>query len=449
MLITNGVLVTWEQSNRILENHALRIQDGLIADIGLEKELKLRYPDEETLDAGGKYVMPGNICAHTHFYGAYSRGLAIPGKPAQNFPEILNKLWWPLDKSLTLKDVRYSALLCLADAIKHGTTTLVDHHASPCAISGSLEEIAQAVDEAGVRACLCYEVTDRDGEAKAKEGIKENLRFIDWANQNREGNDKFAAAFGLHASLSLSDKTLDACRQACPDEVGFHVHAAEHPEDQFDSLAKSGMRVVDRLNAHGILGPKTIVAHAVHVDAKEIFTLVESGAWVTHQPRSNMNNAVGMAPVESQLRAGVKLCLGNDGFSNAMWEEWKAAYLAHKLWHLDPRRVSGFDVAQMAIYNNSQLATSLFNGAKIGVLETGARADLIIVDYHPYTPLTAGNIPWHILFGFHESMVTTTIVAGKVLMRDRELLTLDEGAIAAEAMRLYPGVWERYHQQFS
>ncbi|MDZ4159953.1 MAG: amidohydrolase family protein, partial [Anaerolineaceae bacterium] len=149
MLITNGVLVTWEQSNRILENHALRIQDGLIADIGLEKELKLRYPDEETLDAGGKYVMPGNICAHTHFYGAYSRGLAIPGKPAQNFPEILTKLWWPLDKSLTLKDVRYSALLCLADAIKHGTTTLVDHHASPCAISGSLEEIAQAVDEAG------------------------------------------------------------------------------------------------------------------------------------------------------------------------------------------------------------------------------------------------------------------------------------------------------------
>lgn len=448
MLIRNGTIVTWTNPNRILSGLAMRVEHGVITEIGDEHDLLSRYPDDEQVDAGGQYVMPGNICAHTHFYGAYSRGLAIPGKPAQDFPEILKKLWWPLDRALTLKDVRYSALLCLADAVKHGTTTLIDHHASPHAISGSLDAIAEAVEAAGVRAALCYEVTDRNGEVQAREGIEENLRFIKRMQTGDDAGGRLAATFGLHASLTLTDQTLDACRNVIPDGYGFHVHAAEHPEDQFDSLAKSGMRVIDRFKKHGILGPKTIVAHAVHVDATETLTLAQSGSWVAHQPRSNMNNAVGMAPIESMLRAGVRLCLGNDGFSNAMWEEWKATYLAHKLFHHDPRRVSGTVVAEMAAYNNAQLASTIFGGKKIGILEPGAQADLIFVDYHPYTSLTVDNIPWHILFGFHESMITTTIVAGRVLMKDRKLLTLDEGAIAEEAMRQYPGVWVRYNQQF-
>ncbi len=448
MLIRNGTIVTWANPNCILSGQAMRIENDKIAEIGDEQDLLLRYPDEEQVDAAGQYVMPGNICAHTHFYGAYSRGLAIPGKPAQDFPEILKKLWWPLDRALTLKDVRYSALLCLADAIKHGTTTLIDHHASPHVIAGSLDTIAEAVEVAGVRAALCYEVTGRNGAGQAREGIEENLRFIKRVQRGDDAGGRLAATFGLHASLTLTDQTLDECRKAISDGFGFHVHAAEHPEDQFDSLAKSGMRVIDRFKKHGILGPKTIVAHAVHVDAAETMVLAESGCWVAHQPRSNMNNAVGMAPVESMLRAGVRLCLGNDGFSNAMWEEWKAAYLAPKLFHHDPRRVSGTAVAEIAVYNNAQLASTLFEGLKIGMLEPGAQADLIFVDYHPYTSLTVENIPWHILFGFHESMVTTTIVAGQVLMKDRKLLTLDERAIAEEAMRLYPGVWERYNRQF-
>jgi putative selenium metabolism protein SsnA len=392
--------------------------------------------------------MPGNICAHTHFYGAFARGLAIPGSAPKDFPDILEKLWWPLDKSLTEEDVRASALVMLVDAIKNGTTTLIDHHASPNALAGSLDVIAEAVDQSGVRAVLCYEVTDRDGEDKAKAGIEENVRFIERTRRENVAEGRVAATFGLHASLTLSDRTLDACRETAPEGVGFHIHVAEHEVDEYDSLGKSGLRVVDRLERHGILGPNTIVAHAIHVDAREVGLLAETGTWVTHQPRSNMNNGVGVAEVESMLRAGVNVCLGTDGFPHTMWEEWKTAYLLHKVWHRDPRRMSALDVVQMAVYNNARLAGLFFGGAPLGVIVPGAHADLIFVDYHPHTPLTVDNLPWQIVFGFQERMVTTTIAAGKVLMHDRELLTLDEDTITSEARRQAPSVWERYYAQF-
>lgn len=218
--------------------------------------------------------------------------------------------------------------------------------------------------------------------------------------------------------------------------------------DEYDSLEKTGLRVVDRLHKHGILGPKSIIVHAVHVDAREIQLLADTHTWVSHQPRSNMNNAVGLPAVESMLRAGVKVCLGNDGFSNAMWEEWKTAYLAHKLINADPRRMNGSTVVEMAIDNNAALVAAQFPGVKAGVIEPGAQADLIFVDYHPYTPLTVDNLPWQILFGFHESMITATIVDGKVLMLNRELQTLDEERIAYHARNLAPQIWDRYWKQF-
>jgi len=446
MLITNGKIITWEKENRILEDQAIYIEDGLIAKIDTQKKLEKKYPDVEKVDAGGQYVIPGNICAHTHFYGAYARGMAIPGNPPKDFPEILEKLWWPLDKALDEESVRLSALVHLVDAIKHGTTTLIDHHASPNFIHGSLDVIADAVDQSGLRGVLCYEVTDRDGNDKAKAGIAENTRFMQRMRQEKVADGRLAATFGLHASLTLSDETLDACVAAAEEESGVHLHVAEHEVDEYDSLQKSGLRVVDRLHKHGLLGPRSILVHGVHIDAAEMALLAETGTWLTHQPRSNMNNGVGLPQVESIMRMDVKVCLGNDGFPQDMWTEWKTAYLAHKLWHRDPQRMNGMDVVQMAIYNNAELAGVFFPDAPLGVLSPGACADLIFVDYHPNTPLTPGNLPWHILFGFHESMVTSTMVAGKFLMRDRKLLTLDEAQIGEESRALAPAVWERYNQ---
>jgi len=441
MLIVNGRLVTWGREPRLIEGGAVRIADGSIAEIGSTAELTARYPDEERVDAGGQLVMPGNICAHTHFYGAYARGLPIPGPAPRSFLEILERLWWPLDKALDREAVRMSALVSLVDAIKHGTTTLIDHHASPNFIDGSLDAIADAVEEAGLRAVLCYEVTDRDGPEKAEAGIAENVRFL----KASRARSLVKATFGLHAGLTVSDETLAKCVAAAAGlDTGFHIHVAEHEADQDHSLQWYGLRVVERLDRAGILGPRTIAAHCVHTDAWELEILRRSSTWVSHQPRSNMNNGVGAAPLDTLLRGQVRVGLGNDGFSNNMWAEWKAAYLLHKVASRDPRRAPGDQIAHMAVHNNARLVETFFPGRRFGALEPGAAADLILVDYHPFTPLTEGNLPWHIIFGFEASMITATMVEGRWLMRDRRLLTLDEAAIAEAALALAPFVWERY-----
>ncbi len=438
LCITDATIVTFDDQQRILDGHALLIDGAVIRAIAPQAELLTQYPDAERLSLAGQLVMPGSICAHTHFYGAYARGLAIPGDPPADFPAILRRLWWNLDKALDKDAVRLSALVSLVDAIKHGTTTLFDHHASPNFIEGSLDVIADAVDQAGLRAVLCYEVTDRDGPDKAEEGIAENLRFL------RHPRERVRGTFGLHASLSLSDETLRKCRSV--HGGGFHIHVAEHEADEEDSLSRYGKRVVHRLRDLGLLNSRTIAAHCVHIDEEELRLLNEAGAWVTHQPRSNMNNAVGALRFDDFMAAGTKLALGNDGFSNAMWEEWKAAYLLHKVVNRDPRRANGAHIQRVAVEHNARLAEQFFPGQAIGQLKAGAAADMIGVDYQPFTPLTSANLPWHILFGFESSMVTTTIVAGRVLMRDRRLLTLDERAIAAEARALAPAVWERYRR---
>lgn len=394
------------------------------------------------MDAQGQIVMPGLICAHTHFYGAFSRGMAIPGEPSRNFQEILANLWWKLDKGLDEEGVKYSALALLADATRYGCTTLFDHHASPNCIDGSLDIEADAVTESGLRASLCYEVTDRDGEEKALAGIRENGRFISGVEAGNY-SPMLKAHFGLHASLTVSNKTLEKCLAENNGRVGFHSHAAEGIVDQEDSLTNYGRRVVERFADAGVLGEETILAHGVHVTPHEIDLLAQSGTWLSHQPRSNMNNAVGVAPVEQMLKQGVKVCLGNDGFSNAMWQEWFFAYLIQKDQQADPRAMNGYDVIKIAVENNSRLATKTWGGLRIGIIEKGAAADLILVDYHPITPMHAGNLPWHILFGFRDGMVTNTIAGGRLLMKDRKLLFLDEAEIAAKAREAAIRSWER------
>jgi putative selenium metabolism protein SsnA len=446
MLIYNATVVTFNEENQILFDGAVRFEEDEITDVGPSVDLLDKYPTDEHWDANGLVLMPGQICAHTHFYGAFARGLYIPGPPPKDFPEILEKLWWRLDKSLDLEAVRCSADVCLVDAIRNGTTTLIDHHASQRAIDGSLDVIAEAVEASGLRAVLCYEVTDRDGPAAAKAGIRENVRFMDRVKQARANEPDSALAthmagtFGLHASLTLSDSTLEACASA---SRRFHIHVAEHPVDEYDSVEKSGMRVVERLHQAGITGPESILAHCIHIDAWEMALLKESRSWVTHQPRSNMNNAVGAAEVTWMLRGGVNVGLGNDGFSNDMFAEMKVADLLQKVAHGDPRYLGADKVVEMAVYNNRRLA-SIFFDKPLGIIEPGAYADIILLDYYPTTPLTSENLPWHILFGVSGGHVHSTIVHGRVLMRNRELLTRDEATITARSREVARRTWEKY-----
>lgn len=450
MIIKNAQIITFGESNQFISNGSLKINSkGKIESVLSESEASKLNPveNEEVIDAQGQYLMPGGICAHTHFYGAFSRGMYIPGDAPDAFPMILEKLWWKLDKSLDKEANRYSALVCLIDAIRNGMTTLVDHHASPNSIIGSLDMLAEAVLQSGIRASLCYEVTDRDGKERSDQGIEENLRFIKEAASGKF-NQQISALFGLHASLTLDDDTLEKAKKACPTGTGFHIHAAEHVVDEYDSIKRSGLRVIERLNKFGILGPHTIVAHGVHIDAHEINLLAETNTWLSHQPRSNMNNAVGLPNVESMLNAGVKVCLGNDGFTNSSWEEWKAAYFSHKLLNRDPRRMPADKIYRMAVIHNSQLVKSIFNGLDTGEIKAGAAADLILVDYKPFTEMNSDNFPWHVVFGFQDGMVTTTIVNGKVLMKDRKITSLDEEAITKEAKKISLQVWKKYHDSF-
>jgi len=439
MLLTNAILVNWNP-REITPDRALLIRDGVIVEIGATRDMLDKHPAEEQRDCKGRYLLPGNICAHTHFYGAYARGLAIPGPAPRDFPQILERLWWPLDKALMLESIYHSARVSLVDAIKHGTTTLFDHHASPNALEYSLDVIADAVSEAGLRGVLCYEVTDRDGPEKAAAGIAENIRFRESVQKRAAG--RFGAIFGLHASLTLGNETL---RQCADSASGFHIHVAEHEADEEDANAKYGVPVVTRLNEYGILNRNSIVAHAIHIDPWEMQILKLTETWVAHQPRSNMNNGVGAMRFDAMLRGGVKVVLGNDGFSNDMWSEWKAAYLSHKLARRDPRSAVGDAVALVGADHNATLASQLL-GITVGTLVPGAAADCILIDYHPFTPLTEGNLPWHVLFGFESSMCVATICDGKVLMWDRVLQTMDEAQVMQDALAHAPEVWARYRE---
>jgi putative selenium metabolism protein SsnA len=440
-LITHGEIFTLGQHNEQIPDGAIYVEGDTIAEVGTTAALAARYPTAARLDAGGKIVLPASICGHTHFYGAFARGMAIPGSPATNFVEILEKLWWKLDRALLWDDIRYSALIFLVDAIRHGCTTMIDHHASPNAIDGSLDIIADAVKEGGLRASLCYEVTDRNGMDGARAGIAENVRFIKRCLKTPD--PQLGASFGLHAALTVSDETLEAGRDAAAGlNTGFHIHVAEDKADEDDSLRKHGLRVVERLQKFDILGPRSIAVHCVHLDEYEKNILHETRTWVTHQPRSNMNNAVGLPDVAGMLGRGIPVALGNDGFSMNMFEEMKAAYLAHKHNARNPQAMPGGDVWRMAYDNNAALARVFFP-KPVGELSAGAFADIIFLDYAPPTPMTTGNLPWHVIFGVDGAHVTHTIAGGKVLMKDRQLTTLDEGAIMAKARELAVGVWKR------
>ncbi|HOG46854.1 MAG TPA: putative aminohydrolase SsnA [Anaerolineae bacterium] len=440
MLITHATLVRWMPEPAIVPDTALCLQDGRIAAIGPSAELAARYPAEPRLDAAGLWLLPGLVCAHTHIYSAFARGMATPGEPPADFMAILRQLWWRLDRALGYDDIRCSALLVAADAIRHGVTTLFDHHASPTAIRFSLDVLAEALEQAGLRASLCYEVTDRGGPEEAEAGIAENVRFVERA---RARGGLLRGTMGLHASLTLSDATMRRVAEAERSlNCGYHVHVAEGEGEVRQSLQEHGVRVVERWSRLGVLGPRTIAAHCIHVDAEELAILADSRTRIVHNPRSNMNNGVGAADVPAMLRRHLPVGLGNDGFSQNMFQELQLADLLPRLVHRDPLATSGPEIVDLLLRHNPETASAAF-GLPLGQIEIGAAADVILLRYAPPTPVTAGNLAWHILFGLDGSEVDTTIVAGRVLMRHGELQTLDAAANAAKGRELAAALWKR------
>jgi len=438
-LIVNGTLLTFGAPCRVLEGQALLIEDGRIARIAPRAEIV--GPFERVLDASGQVVMPGLVNAHMHFYSTLVRGLG-KAEPSASFQEVLDHLWWRLDRKLSLDDVEISAAIILQEAVRKGTTTLVDHHASPFALRGSLDRIARAVRTAGVRACLCYEVSDRDGETVAAEGLAENAAFA--RRCAAEADPQLRALFGLHAAFTLSDRTLDQAATLGRElGVGFHVHVAEAASDVAVNLDRHGLTPVARLHAHGLLGPGSLAAHAVHVSAADMDLLAASGTFVAHNPQSNLNNAVGIADVLGLVRRGVRVGLGTDAMTVNLLEELRVGLFAQHLRQENP--TCGFmELTGALVQRNPELASQLW-GFPLGTLAEGAAADIILVDYLPPTPLDASTALGHLVFGLSQATVDTTICGGRVLMAGKRLCNgVDEAALAARSRELAVRLWERF-----
>lgn len=434
--IGNGRLVT-QDNGLFIEDGAVAIDGAVIAEVGTTKELRARYPEAEFIDAHGGVIMPGLINAHNHIYSAFARGLSIKGYNPHDFNDILEGMWWRIDRLLTKENDKLSAYAVYIDCIKNGVTTVFDHHASYYDIPGSLDMLADAAKDLGVRTSLCYEVSDRDGEAKMKESVLENERLIRRADADE--SDMLKGMMGLHASFTLSDETLALCRKHTPDTTGFHIHVAEGPIDQIDSLKKYGQRIVERLFGQGILGSKTLAIHCVHVTPAEMRILKDTDTMVVHNPESNMGNAIGCGPVIRLFAEGILLGLGTDGYTNDMLESYKVGNIIHKHNLCDPTVAWG-ELPAMLFENNPRIAGRFFK-RPLGILKTGAYADVIVTDYDPLTPMDGGNVNGHILFGMNGRSVITTVCNGRVLMRDRKVLVADEAAVMQECRASAAKLW--------
>ncbi|HOO77972.1 MAG TPA: putative aminohydrolase SsnA [bacterium] len=428
--IGNGILVTLGKENLVIPRGAVLIRDGVIAAVGTDAEVRKQAPEAEYVDAAGKVIMPGLINAHHHLYSTFARGMAPKDPPPYTFVEVLERLWWPLDAALVEGDLYYAAMLPLIDCIKQGTTSIIDHHESQGYQIGSLSELAKAVDDSGIRGCLCLGISDRYG--RGAEGIEENVRFVKEANSvPATAARRVCGMFGLHAAFTVEDETLAAAVSAADRlGVGFHTHVAEAASDEEASLVRYGQRVLRRLRDKGALGEKSLAIHCVHIDGEETDILLETGTAAVHNPESNMNNAVGVAPVLEMFGRGIAVGLGTDGMTSDMRSGVKTAFFLQHLAQEDPR-VGFCESCSLLLDNNPEIVSRQF-GYRVGVLAPGAAGDVIVVDYTAPTPLDGNTWLGHFLFGICcGAAVDTTVVGGKVLMRGKKLTLLDEEALAA------------------
>jgi putative selenium metabolism protein SsnA len=427
LAVTGGLVVTSLSPPSVVRSDVVMkdgrvasVEDGAGASAGLER-----------IDAAGCLVIPGNVCAHHHLYSALARGMPYRLAPPEDFVQVLRRVWWRLDRALEPDSVWASAWAGGAGALLAGTTTIVDHHASPGAIEGSLERIADALADLGARSVLCYEVTDRDGPERAAAGIEENRRFL------KETSFPLARGMvGAHASFTLSADTLASCVDAASAAgVGIHVHVAEDAADQADAQRRFGMRVVERLDRAGALTERSLFAHCIHLEPAERDLVANRDATAVHNPRSNMNNRVGRIAAAGFER----LALGTDGIDGDMFAESRAAYWRAR--EADASVGPGWILDRLAA--SARFAGAVFDEPLLGRIEPGAPADLVVLDYDPPTPLTGENLGGHWAFGLSAGHVRDVVVAGTPVVRARRLTRADAAAVLDRCRGLAQDLWRR------
>lgn len=436
LLIKNVRIMQTEPPFEVKESMDVVVDGSFITRIGKNLDVEAK----ETIDGSGKTLIPGNVCAHHHYYSGLSRGMLISAGPQTDFIQVLKEWWWRLDRGLREESTYYSSLICSLDAIASGTTSCVDHHASPCYIEGSLSTIAKGMEEIGVRGSTCFEVTDRNrGMAEVEDGVNENIRFAEEVDRRRANGEEVLceATIGGHAPFTIPDEGLKMMGDAMEKTGrGMHIHVAEASYDSVWSHHFYGKDLAVRLDSFGLLTPKSLIVHGVHLSESEIALINERDCFFAVNPRSNMNNNIGC---NTKLPMIKNLCLGTDGCGGNMFEEIKIGFFKHKD-ETGPWWPANF---LEALNRGNRLVESQFgNRFKLGRIEEGYKADIVLLDYNNPTPLVSANAPGHFVWGMGSGHVNTTIVNGKVLFRDHEFVRRDAEAIYRRAAEIAGELWK-------
>lgn len=439
LILKNATAVQFEPA-LIKEGVDIVLDGGVIKEVG--SNLAGNYPGATVKEMNGKLVMPGIVCSHNHFYSGLARGIMADIKPSPDFISILKNLWWRMDRALDEEALYYSGLICSLEAIKNGCSSVIDHHASPNYIAGSLKTLRSGFLKAGLRGMTCFETTDRNGGIKEMTaGVEENIAFanlIDSAKAAGEEPYLVEAHIGAHAPFTVSNEGLSMMSEAVKATGrGIHVHVAEDRYDVTHSHHHYSQDIVERLDSFGLINEKTLLAHGLFLSDRDIDILNAKDGFLAHNARSNMNNNVGY---NTKLTRFKNVALGTDGIGADMFEELKFAFFKHRdsggpLWP---------DSFTRNLWNGNEILARNF-GAKFGRLDPGNKADLTILDYTSPTPFVADNLPGHIAFGINAGNVNSVVVEGRFVYEDRAF-PFDVAPIYAEARKVAQRLWKTMDQ---
>jgi len=425
LLLVNGTLVTMDRGRRVIEDAGVAISGGRIVAVGSRKEIVAKYTAAQTVDARGKIVIPGLINGHTHIPMTLFRGLADD----LDLQDWLTKYIFPAEaKNVSEEFVRAGTRLGLAEMIRGGTTTYCDMYYFE-------DAIADETAKAGVRGVLGETVIDfpvADNKTNA-EAMAYTERFV----KKWQGHELITPAIAPHAPYTVSEEHLKAAR-AFSDRTGAPIvtHISETKREVDDSLKAKGAGPIDYLSRIGFLNDRVIAAHVVWPSVDEIGILKRAGVGVVHNPQSNMKLASGVSPVPKMLAEGLRMGLGTDGAASnndlSMWEEMDTAAKLHKLFSGDPKVISAREAFELATIRGAE---ALHMEKEIGSIEKGKRADLVMVERDSLNQTPSYNIYSDLVYATKASDVQTVIINGRIVMRDRRLLTLDEASIKASARR--------------
>jgi len=427
--------VTGDEQGRIFHGY-VKIEGNKIIEVGKGDP---RSRAEATVDAAGCVVIPGLVTAHTHLYGILLRGAALKIEPPTDFAQILQRVWWPLDEALTIQDAKASALAASADMIRNGSTFFADTYSGPNSIEGVLDAIAEATQQIGIRSLLAFEVTERNGGDQANRGIKENVRF---AKTCAKARGLTSAMMSLHASFTVNDEMIArGAEVASANGIPLTIHASEGLVDLYHNLEMRGERTVERLARLGVLRPRTVLAHCVHVNGTELELIRKNQAAVAHNPMSNMLNAVGTAPIPDMLARGITVGLGNDGWIFDPFENMRCALTVHRLAARNPSVIDPAQVFRMATIEGAR-CYGLDN--VIGSIEVGKLADIVVLDASRVpTPIDSSSVVGHLVNTFTGRDVVHAFVNGRPALWNGKLKMTSDDSVVSASRESAEALWRR------